>query len=96
MLRFFLRCSDFSDNLTSVARYAQPPRNENQPRMSIRKSNVAPDHRAILRAKGWTLRPASQVLGVHWTHLHKVLNGTRHSASLLRRIYDLPTKPTHR
>jgi hypothetical protein len=46
----------------------------------------------ILRAKGWTLRPAAEVLGVHWTHLHKVLTGERHSARLLAKLAYLPAK----
>ena len=41
---------------------------------------------------GWTLRPAAKVLGVHWTHLHKVLSGERHSDSLIRRAASLPAK----
>jgi hypothetical protein len=46
----------------------------------------------ILRTKGWTLHPAAEVLGVHWTHLHKVLTGERHSARLLAKLAYLPAK----
>lgn len=49
---------------------------------------------STLREKGWTLRPAAKVLGVNFTHLHRVLRGDRHSASLLRRVAKLPTNPT--
>lgn len=62
--------------------------------MSIRKSNPAHSHSDALRAKGWTLRPAAKVLGVHWTHLQKVLTGSRHSAALLRRVEALPNRQT--
>lgn len=47
---------------------------------------------ADLRAKGWTLRPAAKHLGVNFTHLHRVLTGERHSASLLRKIETLPAR----
>jgi hypothetical protein len=48
------------------------------------------DHMAALHAKGWTLRPAAKLAGVSFNHLHRVLRGERHSASLLRRIHALP------
>lgn len=44
-------------------------------------------------AKGWTLRQAAKRLGVQFTHLHRVLAGDRHSASLLRRVQALPVNP---
>ncbi len=58
--------------------------------MSTTKANTRSD---VLREKGWTLRPAAKVLGVNFTHLHRVLRGDRHSASLLRRIHSLPPNP---
>lgn len=61
--------------------------------MSTLKSNPAPAKFDVLRAKGWTLRPAAKLLGVNHVHLHYVLNGTRPSASLLRRVAALPAKP---
>lgn len=82
----------FSLKLFGVARYAQRQLDQNHRLMSNRKSTTLPNHREQLRAKGWTLRPAAEVLGVHWTHLHKVLSGQRHSARLLARLADLPTK----
>lgn len=45
-----------------------------------------------LRAKGWTMRPAAALLGVHWSHLHRVLSGERHSRSLLSRVEQLPKR----
>jgi hypothetical protein len=56
------------------------------------KSKPTSDPKARLRAKGWTLRPAAALLGVHWTHLNRVLRGERHSASLLRRVESLPNR----
>lgn len=55
-------------------------------------SKIKPVHPSLaeLRAKGWTLRPAAKHLGVNFTHLHRVLTGERHSASLLRKIAKLP------
>lgn len=49
--------------------------------------------RAVLKAKGWSLRSAAPVLGCHWMHLHKVLNGERRSGRLYRQIIALPTRP---
>ena len=60
--------------------------------MSISNYSARPNHRDILRSKGWTLRPAAAELGVHWTHLGKVLAGKRHSQSLIRRAASLPAK----
>lgn len=45
---------------------------------------------ADFTAKGWTLRTAAQHLGVHWTHLHKVMQGQRISRSLSAKIQSLP------
>lgn len=63
--------------------------------MSTSKSTPTPAKADLLRAKGWTLRPAAKLLGVNHVHLHYVLNGSRPSASLLRRIESLPTKSTN-
>lgn len=46
----------------------------------------------ILRSLGHTYRSAAPLLGVHFTHLHKVLTRQRHSASLLSRIESLPAR----
>ena len=46
----------------------------------------------VLKARGWTYRQAAPVLGVHFTHLAKVLTSRRVSASLLRRISELPLR----
>lgn len=48
----------------------------------------------VLKEKGYTYRQAAPVLGVHFTHLAKVLTGVRISASLLRRISELPPRVT--
>lgn len=45
-----------------------------------------------LREKGWTLRPAAERLGCHWSHLHRVLKGDRGSARLVSRIQKLPSR----
>jgi lambda repressor-like predicted transcriptional regulator len=60
--------------------------------MSISKSTPGPSHLAILRAKGWTLRPAAKVAGVTATHLHQVLTGARHSRRLMAAIHALPNR----
>jgi hypothetical protein len=44
----------------------------------------------ILHDKGWSYRTAAPFLGVHYTHLARVLTGFRVSKSLLRRIQSLP------
>nr|DAM51188.1 MAG TPA: centromere-binding protein [Caudoviricetes sp.] len=46
----------------------------------------------ILHEKGWSYRTAAPFLGVHYTHLARVLTGFRASKSLLRRIQDLPRR----
>ena len=61
--------------------------------MSTSNSNQATAKLTELRAKGWSLRPAAKMLGVSPTHLHYVVNGTRPSASLLRRVANLPATP---
>jgi hypothetical protein len=61
--------------------------------MSTTKFKTLPANLATLRAKGWTLRPAAKLLGVNHVHLYYVLKGCRPSASLLRRVEALPTKP---
>lgn len=47
---------------------------------------------ASIQDKGWSLRTAARHLGVHWTHLHKVIRGERPSAVLAERIRSLPHK----
>ena len=42
------------------------------------------------RSKGWTIRTAATLLGVHYSHLHHVLSGYRDSARLTARIIELP------
>jgi hypothetical protein len=61
--------------------------------MSTSKSNQATAAAAALRVKGWTLRPAAKRLGVSTTHLHYVVTNRRTSASLLRRVANLPANP---
>ena len=60
--------------------------------MSIIKPITATRHQAELRRKGWSLRAAGAALGVDFSHLHRVVTGQRHSASLLRRVSALPSK----
>lgn len=62
--------------------------------MPTRKSNALSHYRESLRAKGWSLRTAAPLLGVHWSHLHHVLAGSRTSMSLLARIEKLPARET--
>jgi hypothetical protein len=49
-------------------------------------------HKRLLKKKGWSYRKAAPVLGVHFTHLDRVLQGTRESRALLQRIEDLPAR----
>lgn len=49
-------------------------------------------HKRMLAAKGWSYRTAAPVLGVHWTHLNRVLQGERQSAALLKRIEAMPKR----
>lgn len=49
-------------------------------------------HKAILHDKGYSLRLAAPVLGVHFRHLHEVLQGRRKSRRLLRAIEALPPR----
>jgi hypothetical protein len=63
-------------------------------RMPTRKLKAPTLHRDLIRSKGWSLRTAAPLLGVHWTHLHHVLSGARTSRTLLARIEDLPTRDT--
>jgi len=60
--------------------------------MPTRKHRPIAYYRSMLRAKGWTLRTAAPLLGVHFSHLHHVLTGSRHSAALLARIEKLPIR----
>lgn len=46
--------------------------------------------RHIIRSRGYHYRTAAAVLGVNFTHLHRVCTGERHSARLLRAIRTLP------
>jgi lambda repressor-like predicted transcriptional regulator len=43
-----------------------------------------------LKRKGWSYRKVAPSLGVHWTHLARVLTGKRDSRRLLRAIEGLP------
>ena len=49
-------------------------------------------HKRLLREKGWSYRNAAPVLGVHFSHLDRVLQGHRESKALLARIESLPRK----
>lgn len=60
--------------------------------MSTKKTPTGPAHLAVLRDKGWTIRPAAKQTGVSATHLHAVLTGKRHSRRLLDRISTLPNR----
>ncbi len=86
-MQIFLVPSAEKCKFQSVARNGRQRINQMHPNMSNKNANTGP---AMLREKGWTLRPAAKVLGVNFTHLHRVLRGERHSASLLRRIANLP------
>ena len=50
--------------------------------------------KAHLRAAGWSYRSAATRLGVSYQHVCYVLNGQRHSASLLAKIISLPVLKT--
>lgn len=60
--------------------------------MPTHKSTTLFNIREGMKAKGWSLRTAAPVLGVHFTHIQKVLAGERHSQSLVKRIAGLPAK----
>ena len=60
--------------------------------MSPSNSKTLPTPEDALRRKGWTLRTAAPHLGVHFTHLHRVIRGTRESRSLLARLERLPNR----
>lgn len=68
--------------------------------MPTSKSKGHPEHRAMLREKGWSYRVGAKALGVNFTHLHRVLTGERQSQRLLAAIEALPvrksTMPTTR
>lgn len=49
-------------------------------------------HKRLLKKKGWSYRKAAPVLGVHFTHLDRVLQGARESRALLQRIEELPAR----
>ncbi len=63
-------------------------------RIILQNCSVGPclDHVADFYRKGWTCRTAAPLLGVHFTHLHKVLIGRRESQSLLNRVLALPSR----
>lgn len=48
------------------------------------------DAKESLLKGGWSYRKAAPALGVHWSHLAKVLTGRRESQALLKRIRSLP------
>ncbi len=58
--------------------------------MTITKGKTR--HKRLLKEKGYSYRRAAPLLGVHFTHLDRVLQGHRESASLLRRIEELPAR----
>lgn len=60
--------------------------------MTTNISKPANRHKAMLRDKGWSLRAAAPHLGVHFTHLHYVLQGSRQSRRLLAAIEALPSR----
>lgn len=45
-----------------------------------------------LADKGWSYRAVAPLLGVHWSHLAKVLTGRRESKRLLAAIAALPPR----
>lgn len=62
--------------------------------MSLSKSVPHSTLRDTFAAKGWTLRTAAARLGVNHAHLYRVLQGERHSASLVARVQKLPARKT--
>jgi len=58
--------------------------------MPTSKSITAAEAREILHEKGYSLRTAAPLLGVHFGHLHQVLQGRRDSRRLLTAIKHLP------
>jgi len=62
------------------------------PKIQGRYISEWPDtpHLRELHDKGWSLRQAAAYLGITFQHLHKVLQGARTSASLLKRVSELP------
>ncbi len=49
-----------------------------------------------LKRKGWSLRPAAKVLGVHFMYLWQVTNGVHKSRRLTAKIFELPNAPKFR
>lgn len=47
-------------------------------------------YRQELKDKGYSLEGAAQILGVHYTHLLRVLDGSRRSKRLLNSFINLP------
>lgn len=62
--------------------------------MPSSKSAAPVSDLAALTAKGWSLRAAADRLGVHNTHLLRVLNGERTSEKLRARAAALPRRHT--
>lgn len=72
--------------------YGTPTDNKTAFLMTNHISKPATRHKALLRDKGWSLRTAAPLLGVHFTHLHYVLQGRRKSRRLLAAIEELPSR----
>ena len=64
----------------------QPPCNDPSLSKAVNQA------RKSLSLKGWSYRTAAPELGVHWTHLAKVLTGKRESRRLLASIHTLPKR----
>lgn len=79
------------NKLQNVTRddYRQP--NQMPRQMTTSKSKSQPSHMGLLRKKGYSLRTAAPLLGVHFGHLHQVLQGRRESRRLIRAVEALPT-----
>ena len=56
---------------------------------TMTETEMTPD-RIKLKQKGYTLEAAATILGVHYTHLLRVLNGERVSKRLLNNARALP------
>ncbi len=57
---------------------------------TIKSTKLAQQAKAHMRAAGWSYRRAALHLGVSYQHVCYVLNGQRHSASLLAKLLHLP------
>lgn len=60
--------------------------------MPTTKSITPAKARRLLKERGHSLRTAAPHLGVEFTHLHRVLNGTRTSKRLLNKVAELPAR----